>query len=84
MKEQNKDFRIIEVSKTAEGKSEVRIVPCKLKDLANFYNVSCNTLRRRLKIMEKEIGKRNGHFFTIPQVTTILRELGIPSWVEID
>jgi hypothetical protein len=84
MKEKEVKKRVLEITKNPNGKTEVRVVPCKLMDIAHFYNMSFGTMRRKIKMMEKEIGKRSGQFFTIAQVTVILQELGIPKWVEIE
>jgi hypothetical protein len=76
--------RVIEVIKTPEGKTQAKIVPCKIADLAAFYGWSYKTIRKKIKVMEKEIGRMKGHYLTIAQVTAIIRELGIPSFYEVE
>jgi hypothetical protein len=76
--------KVIKVIKTAEGKTEAKVVPCKIADLAIFYGWSYKTIRKKIRVMENEIGKMKGHYLTIRQVTAILRELGIPASVEIE
>lgn len=52
--------------------------PYKLKELAGFYNISKDTFRRQLKLLEPKIGTRAGHYYNIAQVKIIIEHLGKP------
>jgi hypothetical protein len=46
--------------------------------LSRMYEVSKNTFLKWLKPFEKEIGARNGHYYSIRQVEIIIDKLGFP------
>jgi hypothetical protein len=46
--------------------------------LSRMYEVSKNTFLKWLKPFEKEIGTRNGHYYSIRQVEIIIDKLGFP------
>jgi transposase-like protein len=52
--------------------------PYTISQLALLYGVTSPTLRKWLKPFTSKIGEKNGHFYTIAQVKTILTNLGIP------
>jgi hypothetical protein len=56
--------------------------PYTLKELANLYSVSRLTFKRWLKPFEKEIGERNGYFFSVKQIEIILDKLGKPDGLD--
>lgn len=60
----------------------VPLRPYTLKELASLYSVSRLTFKRWLKPFEKDIGERNGYFFSIKQIKIILSKLGTPDGVE--
>jgi hypothetical protein len=74
----------LKIFQNAEGKYEVLARPCKMSDLARFYGVCDKTIRKRVKAMEKEIGKVSGHYLTTMQVEFILKELGVPTNVVLE
>lgn len=49
------------------------------KELAKLYEVDPRTFNNWIKPHENVIGKKNGRFFTIPQVKMIFDVLGVPS-----
>jgi hypothetical protein len=51
-------------------------------ELANIYKVSRFTLNRWLKPHRKQIGKREGLYYTVKQVRLIFDLLGLPGHVE--
>ena len=55
------------------------IKPYTLKELAEFYEVSAKIFRNWLRPFRKQIGKKEGHFFTVNQVKIILDKLGAPT-----
>jgi hypothetical protein len=58
------------------GSTELR--PHNLKELAALYSISSKTFKKWLLPFEKEIGKRIGYYYTIPQVRKIFSLLGLP------
>ena len=54
------------------------IKPYSSKELRQLYQVSQRTLLKWLQPFKGEIGKRNGHFYTVPQVEIIFSKLGVP------
>lgn len=60
----------------------VPIRPYTLKELAELYCVSKLTFKRWLKPFEKDIGERNGYFYSIKQIKTILSKLGAPDGID--
>lgn len=58
--------------------SVIEIKPYTNKQLAALYGVSANTFSKWLQKHQKDIGKKLGHFFTIPQVKIIFDKLGYP------
>lgn len=49
-----------------------------LTQLANLYKVTRPTMYAWIKPFMKELGKREGYFFTIEQVKLIIEKLGSP------
>ena len=56
----------------------IELRPRNLKELSALYNISGKTFKRWLLPFEKEIGKRMGYYYTIPQVRKIFSLLGFP------
>jgi hypothetical protein len=62
-----------------KGKAEIFVLkPYNHKQLAGFYEVCWLTFQRWVKKHEHEIGKKTGHFYSIPQVLVIFRIFGMP------
>jgi hypothetical protein len=53
-----------------------------LKELASLYSVSRLTFKRWLKPFEKDIGKRNGYYYSVKQIEIILDKLGTPDGID--
>lgn len=49
------------------------------KDLAKFYGVCDKTLLKWMKPFTKEIGQKQGRYYTVAQVLTIFEKLGKPN-----
>ena len=62
----------------------IQLRPYNLKELTTLYGVSAKTLHKWLSPFEKQIGKRRGYYFTIPQVRKIFRLLEFPSMMYED
>jgi hypothetical protein len=60
--------------------TEIIIKPCKHKVLAQAYGISNKVLHTHLKQVEKHIGKRIGHFYTLKQLLTIIEKIGMPCY----
>lgn len=56
----------------------VVIKPYTNQDLALLFNCSSRTIRRDIQPFLHELGKRNGHRWSIPQIEIILNKLGRP------
>lgn len=55
-----------------------------VKSLAEVYGVSAKTFRRWLAPFHKKIGEKQGYFYSISQVKSIVEHLGIPGNVIVD
>lgn len=53
-------------------------------EIARIYGVTTRTLRRWLKPFKEQIGPRNGRYYSVKQVRTILNLLGIPGFIRLD
>ncbi len=70
-----------EMTKNGETGSKPEIFllkPYNHKQLADFYGVCWLTFQRWVKKHEEEIGKKQGHFYSIKQVLIIFKVLGMP------
>jgi hypothetical protein len=52
--------------------------------LSEMYQVSKKTFNKWLKPFAAEIGRRNGHFYTINQVQVIIEKIGFPGILVAD
>lgn len=59
--------------------TSIELRPRNLKELSALYNISAKTFKKWLLPFEKEIGKRMGYYYTIPQVRKIFSFLGFPA-----
>lgn len=64
------------------GGKNFALRPYKLIELAAFYGMHRNTFRTWLDPFREKIGKRKGHYYTIVQVITIVKSLGIPATID--
>ncbi|MBI4945307.1 MAG: hypothetical protein HY840_02765 [Bacteroidetes bacterium] len=69
-----------------EKKSTVRLElkPYTPLQLSKIYGVSKVTFLKWIKELKQELGKRNGHYYSIPQVKIIFSEFLLPSYIEIE
>lgn len=66
-----------------DGKLIIR--PYTIRDLMHLYgDVSKKTFLKWLRPFATEIGKREGYYYTITQVQTIVDKLGIPTEIPLD
>jgi len=64
-----------------ENESATKRIPIKtysVKEIAVLYGISTKTLKKWLTPFKKEIGERQGYFYTPKQVKTIFDKLGLP------
>lgn len=69
-----------------EKKEEYKIIKIKrykLRELAGIYEVNRKTFRGWLNKFKNELGQREGHYYSIPQVRLIFSKLELPSYVKI-
>jgi hypothetical protein len=59
-------------------KGVFRLRPYTIAELAIVYGVCKRTLRKWLKPFLADIGKRQGHFYSIAQVKIIIDKIGLP------
>ena len=64
-------------------KRKIHLKPYKLTELCAIYEVSKPTLRKWISEL-KELGKRNGHYYSIAQVKIIFDNLLLPSTIEVE
>lgn len=65
-------------------KEEVFVLkPLTHKQLAEMYGVSWLTFQNWIKKVEKEVGKKTGHFYHVPQVRKIFQLFGIPKRINV-
>ena len=55
-----------------------RIKPSSLKELCDMYGTTYKTFHRWIRPHIKEIGARNGRYYSILQVRIIMERLGAP------
>jgi hypothetical protein len=60
------------------------VKPCCYKELETLYGVSRKTLKTWLKPFWKDIGQKQGRYFTIKQVKVIFDKLGLPDSLAIE
>ncbi len=51
--------------------------------MSKMYDVCTRTMKKWLVPFEAQIGKKQGRYFTIAQVTTILDKLGLPTEIAL-
>ncbi len=62
-----------------KSKQEIfALKPYNHKQLAGFYEVCWLTFQKWIKKHEEAIGKKHGHFYSIPQVLIIFKIFGMP------
>lgn len=70
-----------EMTKNGEitNREEIFVLkPYNHKQLADFYGVCWLTFQRWVKKHEPEIGKKQGHFYSIKQVLLVFKIFGMP------
>ncbi len=58
------------------------IKPYSAKDLAKIYGVCDKTFKRWAKPFVKDIGEKNGRYYTVAQVKVIFEKIGVPSRIK--
>lgn len=61
-----------------------RLRPYTIAELAIIYGVCKRTLRKWLRPFQEDIGKRQGHFYSIAQVKIIIEKIGLPGDLPLD
>lgn len=62
--------------------SQIMVQPYMISELKDIYNISTKTFRNWLKIIEPELGKRQGRYYSARQVEIIFKNFGIPYKLE--
>jgi ABC-type microcin C transport system permease subunit YejB len=63
--------------------SQVKLKPYTSTELAELYGVDKNTLKKWIKPLKREIGKKHGEFYTARQVGVIFERLDFPHYNEV-
>jgi hypothetical protein len=67
---------------TEEKDFFIPIKPYMLCELAAIYGTSRITMRKWINKIESQVGKREGRYYTIPQVKIIFKLLDTPSMLK--
>ncbi|MDE2026237.1 MAG: hypothetical protein KGJ07_07120 [Patescibacteria group bacterium] len=62
-----------------EEKKVIRVMPYTTKQLSVIYNVDRRTFYKWLNDIKNDLGKRNGYYWSIPQVKMIFQKLSLPA-----
>jgi len=62
--------------------TNTEIKPYSIKELSGLYGVCPKTIKKWMKPFEKNIGQKQGRYYTVAQVTTIFNKLGLPTVAE--
>jgi hypothetical protein len=54
------------------------IRPYSTKELTGIYNVCDKTMKKWIKPFIKELGEKNGRYYSVVQVNIIFDKLGVP------
>jgi hypothetical protein len=65
--------------KLIASNSSIIIKPYTIIELARLYDVDRRTFKGWIAPFAKEIGEKNGRYFSIPQVKLIFKNLDFPS-----
>jgi hypothetical protein len=70
----------MKVKEASETKKEEAFIlsPLNHKQLAQMYGESWFTFQKWIKKLEKEVGKKTGHFYHVPLERKIIQLIGIP------
>ena len=52
--------------------------PYSVTELAKVYNVCNRTIKKWMKPFEKEIGEKQGRYYTVSQVKVVFEKIGLP------
>jgi len=66
---------------TTSSENPILLKAYSLTELASIYGVDWRTFKKWLQPFEKEVGKKVGRYYTIPQVKIIFEKLSLPSYV---
>jgi hypothetical protein len=64
-------------------KNTIAVKPYSLTEMSKMYDVCTRTMKKWLLPFEGQIGKKQGRYFTIAQVTMILDKLGLPTEIAL-
>jgi len=67
---------------TSTHEAKYTVIPIRrytLKELSKLYGVHRETFLKWLKPFQKELGKRNGNYYSIAQVNIVFQKLDMPS-----
>ncbi len=67
-----------------EEKKVIRVMPYTTKQLSVIYNVDRRTFYKWLNDIKNDLGKRNGYYWSIPQVKMIFQKLSLPANIMLE
>jgi hypothetical protein len=62
-----------------EERTVIRVMPYTTKQLSVIYKVDRRTFYKWLNDFKNDLGKRNGYYWSIPQVKMIFQKLSLPA-----
>ncbi len=68
----------LQTSKETTGQPYIQVKPYTLSELCDLYGVTNKVLKKWLRPFNSEIGERMGRYYTVLQVETIFKKIGIP------
>ncbi len=60
-----------------------KVKPYSKREMAEIYGVSSKTFEKWINPFIDDIGKRNGRYYTVRQVTMIIEKLDFPYWIDV-
>ena len=63
---------------------KIKLLPYSAVELSSIYDVCDRTFKKWIKPFEREIGTKQGRYYTISQVRVIIEKLGLPAEILLD
>ena len=77
----HKSIRSFLPTKKEARPNTIEVRPYCLIELCHMYQISPRTFKKWLLPFADEIGKKNGRFYTVLQVSLIFDKLGLPHFI---
>ena len=60
-----------------------KVKPYSKREMAEMYGVCSKTFEKWINPFKDDIGKPNGRYYTVRQVTAIIERLDLPYWIDV-